>query len=114
MKEPYREGVAHHPDPEPCAGPREGMGEALIGARTGGTSSCEINPIQVPTSLHGAEGNTGGSAREDALAPIGPGAVVASWHVRKLHVRNPGDPAVARQCDGLSGREANPKGVRLR
>lgn len=29
MKEPYTEGVATHGDPEPCAGAREGVGEAL-------------------------------------------------------------------------------------
>lgn len=29
MREPYRKGVARRPDPEPCAGAREGAGEAL-------------------------------------------------------------------------------------
>jgi hypothetical protein len=29
MKEPYIEGVAIHDGPEPCAGAREGVGEAL-------------------------------------------------------------------------------------
>jgi hypothetical protein len=33
------EGLAIHTDPESCAGIREGAGEALTGARTGGVSS---------------------------------------------------------------------------
>ena len=35
MKEPYIEGVAIHGDPESCVGVREGVGEALAGARVG-------------------------------------------------------------------------------
>ena len=35
MQEPHIEGVANHDDPESCAGFREGVGEALTGARTG-------------------------------------------------------------------------------
>jgi hypothetical protein len=33
------EGLAVHTDPESCAGIREGVGEALTGARTGRVSS---------------------------------------------------------------------------
>lgn len=35
MKELYGEGLATHADPESCAGPREGKGEALTGAHAG-------------------------------------------------------------------------------
>ena len=35
MQEPYIEGVATHDVPESCAGFREGVGEALTGARIG-------------------------------------------------------------------------------
>ncbi len=35
MEELYVEGVATHDDPEPCAGAREGVGEASVGARAG-------------------------------------------------------------------------------
>ena len=35
MRELYIEGVAIHDDPESCAGVREDVGEALIGARAG-------------------------------------------------------------------------------
>ena len=43
MQESYVEGVATHDDPESCAGAREGVGEALTGARTGRVLSREIN-----------------------------------------------------------------------
>jgi len=35
MEEPYVEGLASHDDPESCVGSREGVGEALTGARAG-------------------------------------------------------------------------------
>ena len=35
MQEPYRKGVAIHPDPESCAGGGNIAGEALTGAHTG-------------------------------------------------------------------------------
>jgi hypothetical protein len=35
MKELYGEGLATHADPESCAGPRKGAGEALTGAHAG-------------------------------------------------------------------------------
>ena len=42
MKEPYREGLTSHPDPESCAGSREASGEALTGESAGQVLSCEI------------------------------------------------------------------------
>jgi hypothetical protein len=41
MKEPCIEDLASHDDPESCAGPREGAGEALTGARAGRVLSRE-------------------------------------------------------------------------
>ncbi len=35
MPESYGEGVASHTGPKPCAGAREGMGEASAGVRAG-------------------------------------------------------------------------------
>ena len=35
MQESYIEGLANHDDPESCVGVREGVGEALTGARAG-------------------------------------------------------------------------------
>ena len=45
MKEPYREGLATHPDPELCAGDREASGEALTGAHAGQVLSSEITTV---------------------------------------------------------------------
>src|SRR2546422_5325870 len=60
MKEPYRKGVASHPDPESCVVSRKTGREALTGAHAGWVSSCEIIATRVPTQFNSAEGNTGG------------------------------------------------------
>ena len=58
MKEPHREGVAIHSDPESCAGSRKGAGEALTGAHAGRALSSEICLSSwVPTPSWEAEGN---------------------------------------------------------
>ena len=43
------EGVANHTVPESCAGPREGVGEALTGVRLGWVLSRENNTPGTPT-----------------------------------------------------------------
>ena len=43
MQESYGEGVASHTGPKPCAGAREGMGEASAGVRAGRVWSRESN-----------------------------------------------------------------------
>lgn len=43
MQEPYRKGVAIHPDSESCAGGGNIAGEALTGAHTGQPLSSEIS-----------------------------------------------------------------------
>ena len=45
MKEPYREAVARHPDPESCVGDRKVAGEALTGAHAGQPLSSEITTL---------------------------------------------------------------------
>ena len=60
MREPYRKGVASHPDPESCVASRKVGREALTGAHAGWVSSCEIIATRVPTQFNNAEGNTGG------------------------------------------------------
>jgi len=45
MKEPYREGVADHSEPESCVGHREVPCEALTGAHPGQVLSREIELI---------------------------------------------------------------------
>ena len=60
MKEPHGGAVATDTDPELCVGARKGAGEALAGARAGGTLSREIGfEFGVPTLFPEAEGNTG-------------------------------------------------------
>jgi hypothetical protein len=46
MKELYIEGLAIHDDPESCAGPRKGTGEALTGAHAG--RAIEPRKHQIP------------------------------------------------------------------
>jgi hypothetical protein len=45
MKEPHREGIAIHSDPESCASSREGAGEALTGAHAGRQDIERRNPF---------------------------------------------------------------------
>ena len=51
MQVRYGEGLAIHTDPESCAGIREGVGEALTGARTGGVSSGVSNIVRGADSV---------------------------------------------------------------
>lgn len=46
------EDVASRIGPESCAGPREGVGEALTGERAGQPLSRESNTIRAPTLSH--------------------------------------------------------------
>lgn len=77
MKEPYRKGVANHPDPESCGAVRKDRSEALTGERTGEPLSREIRQARAPTSLFEAEGNTLGddiASRQEALRGRRPSA----------------------------------------
>ena len=51
MKVRHDEGVANHIGPEPCAGIREGVGEASVGERAGQPLSRESEGSRVPTAL---------------------------------------------------------------
>ena len=67
MKEPHIEGPATHDDPESCAGAREGVGEALTGARAGTVLSREIRHSGAPTPLCEAEGHMGQRRQREPL-----------------------------------------------
>ncbi len=67
MREPYRKGVANHPDPESCAGDGNIMGEALTGAHAGQLLNSEITLIGVPTLCCEGEGNMTDSDRRELL-----------------------------------------------
>lgn len=58
MQEPRSEGVAHHADPESCAGGGNVAGEALTGENAGQVLSSEITSIGVPTRSPDGEGHT--------------------------------------------------------
>ena len=88
MKVHYDEGVANHIGPEPCAGIREGVGEASVGERIGQPLSRERIFISDADAVIGAEGKTDGRVIASAW-PIRRG--LRPWHVRKLLVREPGD-----------------------
>ena len=85
------EGVANHIGPEPCAGIREGVGEASAGERTGQPLSRDSTLIPGADAVPEAEGNTDGRVIASAR-PTRRGR--RPWHVRTLLAREPGDLAV--------------------
>jgi hypothetical protein len=83
----YGEGVAIHIGPEPCAGTREGDGEASVGERIGQPWS-RVN-LKLPGAdvFRFTEGNMDGRVIASArLTRRGR----RPWHVRKLFAREPG------------------------
>src|ERR1035438_2373966 len=111
MKELCAEGLATHGDPEACVDDPRGRGEALTGARAGRAIEPRNQRSGVPTL----------SIRWKATLPAalsraagGPRAVGEPWHVRNLHVREPGEPVSARPPGERAGRPGNAKAVILR
>ena len=88
MRVRHGEGVAIHIDPEPCAGIREGVGEASARERIGQPLSRVSDYLRGADAVSVAEGNTDGHAIASVrLTPRG----LRPWHVRTLLVREPGD-----------------------
>ncbi len=82
------EGLANHIGPEPCAGIREGAGEASAGECIGQPLSREIGVILGADAVLLAEGYMDGRAIASArLAQRG----LRPWHVRTLLARESGD-----------------------
>jgi hypothetical protein len=111
MEELCAEGLATHGDPESCVDDPRGRGEALTGARAGRAIEPRNQHSGVPTL----------SKRRKATPPAalaravgGPRAVGEPWHVRNLHVREPGEPVPARLADHRAGRSGNAEAVILR
>ena len=88
------EGVANHIGPEPCAGIREGVGEASVGERIGQPLSRERLFISDADAVIEAEGKTDGRVSASAW-PVRRG--LRPWHVRTLRGREPGDLAADRR-----------------
>jgi hypothetical protein len=60
VKVHYEEGIANHIGPEPCAGAREGIGEASAGDRIGQPLGREIDVIPGADAVQLAESNMDG------------------------------------------------------
>ena len=89
MKVPHGEGVANRIGPEPCAGTREGVGEASVGERIGQPWSRESKIVSGADVVRITEGEMDGRVIA-SVRPTRRGR--RPWHVRTLHVRKPGDP----------------------
>ena len=94
MQVHYDEGIANHIGPEPCVTVREGKGEASAGKRIGQPLSHERYSTRAADAVRRAEGNRVGRASASALVPR---RGQRPWHVRKLLVREPGDPTTDRR-----------------
>jgi hypothetical protein len=81
------EGVAIHIGPEPCAGAREGVGEASAGERIGQPLSRE-NLIVLGADVFRKDGRLHGRGRYASLRLARRGR--RPWHVRTLFAREPG------------------------
>jgi len=82
------EGIANHIGPKPCAGTREGVGEASVGVRAGQPLSRDRKQIPGADAVCVAEGNKTERANASARATR---RGRRTWHARKLLVREPGD-----------------------
>ena len=89
MQVHYDEGVANHIGPEPCAGIREGVGEASAGERIGQPLSRDRKLIPGADAVCVVEGNMSRSANASTWATR---RGLRPWHVRTLLAREPGDP----------------------
>ena len=98
MRVRRNEGVAIHIGPEPCAGIREGGGEASAGERAGQPLSRESDYLQGADAVSCAEGNTGGHASASVRPTL---RGLRPWHVRTLLVREPGDLQLDHSHDGV-------------
>ena len=87
MQVHYDEGAAIHIGPEPCAGIREGVGEASAGERIGQPLSRENKIVPGADVLRITEGNMDGGIIANAR-PARRGR--RPWHVWKLFAREPG------------------------
>ena len=91
MEVHYDERVAIYIGPEPCAGVREGVGEASVGDGIGQPLNHEIGIFSGADALLLAEGNTDGRVLASAYAAR---RGRRPWHVSTLLVRELGDLTV--------------------
>jgi len=84
----YDEGIANHIGPKPCAGIREGVGEASAGVRAGQPLSRDRKPVPGADAVCVAEGKMSECANASARATR---RGRRTWHARTLLAREPGD-----------------------
>jgi len=82
------EGIANHIGPKPCAGIREGVGEASAGVRAGQPLSRDRKLCPGDDAVCVAEGKTSECASASARATR---RGRRTWHVRTLLEREPGE-----------------------
>ena len=88
MQVHYDEGLANRIGPEPCAGTREGVGEASVGVRTGQLLSRDRKEVSGADTVCVVEGKMAECASASAQAAR---RGRRTWHVRTFLVREPGD-----------------------
>ena len=102
MKEPYREGVANHPGPEPCEGSREAALEALD------RGICRLGIELRNLAFRGADGvrATGRQQRADAIAQAwrGPAESKTPSMQRNSMRENRETPSSLASCRRAGGR----------
>ena len=81
------EGLAIHVAPDPCAGAREGVGEASVGERIGQPLSRETVINLGADVVYSTEGKT---VRRAIASACWTRRGLRPWHVRTLLVREPG------------------------
>ena len=111
MKEPYEEGIANHLDPEPCGVPREGGGEASVGACAGRTLSCERSRFQGADAV-AKSGRPHPRHREREMFEDPAQSETPGTHRNSLH----GSREIPRlaSADSAEVRTVNPMGARRR
>ena len=116
MKESYVEGIASHGGPESCVHIREGVGEALTGARAGRVSSRVIHAPRRELRVDRGAEVVGESRRPHRCCRFGEAASdparseTPRTRGNTMHGNReiPGPPA----GDGTAGRIGKPKGAR--
>ena len=88
MQVPCDEGIANHIGPKPCAGIREGVGEASAGVRAGQPLSRDRKLVLGADAVCVAEGKTSECASASTRATR---RGRRTWHARTLPAREPGD-----------------------
>lgn len=100
MKVHCDEGVAIRIGPDPCAGLREGVGEASVGECIGQPWSRESVMNHGADVVHLTEGKTGRRATASVWRTL---RGLRPWHVQTLLVREPGDLWIGHGPLGVNG-----------